>query len=311
LAAFLERYGMRGVAEVDSGRPRWRENPTQIMQVVQSYLQIDNREQAPDRVFARGAAAATAALEMLVQQLRQTRLGFMKARLARAAGWRMRAFAGYRESPKFHAVRIMGLVRQELLAAGRQLVDEGVLARPDDIFFLHLPELKSLAGGQRQGWLEIVAGRRERYVREQQRQRLPRLLLNDGTTLYEYTRATNGADISGTPVSPGVVVGPVHVVLDPHTAKLAHGDILVCPGTDPAWTPLFLAAGGLITEVGGLMTHGSVVAREYGIPAVVGVPGATTRLKTGQSIRLDGSTGRIVLLDNYPNPTAYPQKETT
>ena len=87
------------------------------------------------------------------------------------------------------------------------------------------------------------------------------------------------------------------MVLDPHTAALAPGEILVCPGTDPAWTPLFLATGALVMEVGGMMTHGSVVAREYGIPAVVGVHQATTRLQTGQRIRVDGTTGRITLLD--------------
>ena len=90
--------------------------------------------------------------------------------------------------------------------------------------------------------------------------------------------------------------GLVRVVLDPATARLDPGEILVCPGTDPAWTPLFLAAAGLVTEVGGMMTHGSVVAREYGIPAVVGVHEATTRLATGQRIRMDGSTGVIEVL---------------
>jgi len=89
----------------------------------------------------------------------------------------------------------------------------------------------------------------------------------------------------------------VRVILDPRGAQLLPGEILVCPGTDPAWTPLFMAAGGLVTEVGGMMTHGSVVAREVGIPAVVGVHQATQRLKDGQRIRLNGSTGQIELLE--------------
>jgi pyruvate,water dikinase len=101
----------------------------------------------------------------------------------------------------------------------------------------------------------------------------------------------------GSPVSPGMVEGIVHVVFDPRSAQLAPGEILVCPGTDPAWTPLFLVAGGLVMEVGGLMTHGAVVAREYGIPAVVGLHEATQRLQTGQRVRVDGSTGRVVLLE--------------
>jgi pyruvate,water dikinase len=126
------------------------------------------------------------------------------------------------------------------------------------------------------------------------------VLVSDGRAFYEGVGAQTdtGDVITGSPVSPGVVEGRVHVVLDPRGTQLVPGEILVCPGTDPAWTPLFLAAGGLVMEVGGLMTHGSVVAREYGIPAVVGVDRATHRLKTGQRIQVDGSSGQIVILDN-------------
>ena len=123
--------------------------------------------------------------------------------------------------------------------------------------------------------------------------------MSDGRAFYEGMRATGTERegvITGSPVSPGVVEGIVQVVFDPHTAQLAPGEILVCPGTDPAWTPLFLAAGGLVMEVGGLMTHGSVVAREYGIPAVVGVHQATSRLQSGQRVRVDGSSGEILFL---------------
>ena len=101
----------------------------------------------------------------------------------------------------------------------------------------------------------------------------------------------------GSPVSPGVVEGTAHVILDPASEALQPGEILVCPATDPAWTPLFLVAGGLVMEVGGLMTHGSIVAREYGIPAVVGVNDATTLIKTGQKIRVDGEKGVVAILD--------------
>jgi len=128
---------------------------------------------------------------------------------------------------------------------------------------------------------------------------VPRLLLSDGQAFYDGIKTatpTNDGVLTGMPVSPGVVEGTVHVVFDPHASQLAPGEILVCPGTDPAWTPLFMAAGGLVMEVGGLMTHGSVVAREYGIPAVVGVHEATSRLKTGQRIRVDGSSGEVVVL---------------
>jgi rifampicin phosphotransferase len=168
------------------------------------------------------------------------------------------------------------------------------------LFFLTLAELQALADGEKREWQAIIAARRARYNRELGRKLIPRLLLSDGHVYYEgmgkETAVAEDGVLTGSPVSPGVVEGIVHVVFNPHESQLQPGEILVCPGTDPAWTPLFLAAGGLVMEVGGLMTHGSVVAREYGIPAVVGVHQATTRLQTGQKISVDGSSGTITLL---------------
>jgi phosphohistidine swiveling domain-containing protein len=297
---FMQRYGMRGLGEIDLGRPRWREDPAPIMQTLRSYLCIEDGDQAPDVAFARGADAAEEGIRRLAADVRRTRGGRFKARMVRWAARRLRALAGLRESPKFWAIRMMGIARAALLASGRELAASGRLAAPDDLFFLHLPELHALAAGEEQDWPALVRRRRELYTREQQRQQIPRLLLSDGQAFYSGVAlpaaAADGDVLTGSPVSPGVVEGTVCVVLDPQTAHLAPGDILVCPGTDPAWTPLFLVAGGLVTEVGGLMTHGSVVAREYGIPAVVGVAQATTRLKTGQRVRVDGTGGQVILL---------------
>ncbi|MBI3957992.1 MAG: phosphoenolpyruvate synthase [Chloroflexi bacterium] len=298
LAGFLERYGMRGVGEIDLGRPRWRENPVQVIQTLQSYLSIDNPESAPDRVFQRGKEAAHNAIEELVattERLRGPVAGWVVRRLA---GW-VRGLGGLRELPKFTIIRLMGMIRQALLAQGARLVAEGVLEQAGDLFFLHLDELQVLAMGAPGDWKGLIRRRRALYAQEIRRKPIPRLLLSDGTAIYEGLGADNGDGdgvIVGSPVSAGVVEGTVHVVFDPHGAQLQHGEILVCPGTDPAWTPLFLAAGGLVTEVGGMMTHGSVVAREYGIPAVVGVDRATERLHTGQRVRMDGGSGRIEVL---------------
>jgi phosphohistidine swiveling domain-containing protein len=300
IEGFMRRYGVRGVAEIDLGRPRWREDPTSIMQVLQSYLHIENADQAPDVVFERGAASAEEAIEQLTKAVRQTRGGWLKARLVRWSARRMRALAGLREAPKFFIVRLSGILREGLLWSGRALAEADVLAQPKDIFFLHLSELQALAAGETKEWQRLISERRQVYAREERRRQVPRLLLSDGQAFFEGIAAPVEGDketIVGSPVSPGVVEGVVHVVLDPRGAQLAAGEILVCPATDPAWTPLFLAAGGLVMEVGGLMTHGSVVAREYGIPAVVGVHQATTRLKTGQRVRVDGSAGQIVVLE--------------
>jgi phosphohistidine swiveling domain-containing protein len=299
VAGFLTCYGARGVGEIDLGQPRWREDPTSVMQALHSYLQIENPDQAPDRVFARGAAAANQAVERLAESVRRTRGGWLKARLVHWAARRMRTLTGLRESPKFWAVRLMGLVRAALLHDGEALADAGVLDRSDDLFFLRLDELHSLGVGEERNWAALVNERRRAYDREERRSQVPRLLLSDGQAFYEGVPTVDEERdrvLAGSPVSPGLVDGPVRVILDPRTANLAPGEILVCPGTDPAWTPLFLVAAGLIMEMGGLMTHGSVVAREYGIPAVVGVSQATTRLKTGQRVRVDGSTGQVTLL---------------
>ena len=242
---FMDRYGMRGVAEIDLGRPRWREDPTAIMQVLKSYLEIEGAEQAPDAAFARGAADAEAAIEVLVQAARATRAGWLKSRGVRWAVRRMRSLAGLRESPKFTAIRVLGLAREGLLASGRELCDAGALERPDDLFYLHLSELRELAAGAQSDWPEIVAERRRSYRREQQRRQIPRVLLSDGEALFAGLTPADagGGDLAGSPVSPGVVEGVVRVLLDPRGARLAPGEILVCPATDPGWTPLFLAAG--------------------------------------------------------------------
>lgn len=298
IAEFMNRYGMRGVGEIDMGQLRWREEPTSIMQTLQSYLHIPE-EMAPDAVFEKGAKAAELAIDKLASQARQGFGGEIKAKIVRAAARRTRAVMGLRESPKFFIVRLMGIIRADLLASGEELAREGVIEAPEDLFFLHFHELQSLANHESRAWKHLIAERRAVYERENRRKQIPRVLVSDGRTFYEGLGSETDAGnvITGSPVSPGVVEGVVHIIFDPRGAQLAPGEILVCPGTDPAWTPLFMAASGLITEVGGMMTHGSVVAREYGIPAVVGVHQATTRLKDGQRIRVDGTTGKIILLE--------------
>ncbi len=297
---FMARYGMRGLGEIDIGQPRWRENPAHIMQVLQSYLHMDDPNLAPDVIFARGAAEAEAAIGPLTTAVRATRGGRIKAHLLPIMARRIRALVGSREAPKFMAIRMMGMAREGLLASGRELAAAGIINQPDDLFFLTIDELHSLAAGEARDWPAVVAAHRARYARETTRKLIPRLLMSDGTAFYEgvgkVTAVAGDGQLVGSPVSPGVVEGIVHVVFNPHTEQLTPGEILVCPGTDPAWTPLFLAAGGLVMEVGGLMTHGSVVAREYGIPAVVGVNKVTTLLHSGQRIRVDGSNGVVTIL---------------
>ena len=298
VADFMQRYGMRGLGEIDMGQPRWREEPASIMQTLQSYLQIPD-EMAPDVIFEKGAKAAEDAIERLAARARESTLGGVKEKIVRAAASRIRMLMGLRESPKFFIVRVMGIIRNELLASGEEFAGENIIGTPEDLFFLHFDELQALANRDARDWKALIAERRSIDARENRRRQIPRVLVSDGRAFHEGVGVLADTDtvISGSPVSPGVAEGVVHIILDPRGAQLAPREILVCPGTDPAWTPLFMAAAGLITEVGGMMTHGSVVAREYGIPAVVGVHQATTRLKNGQRIRIDGTAGKIVVLE--------------
>ena len=300
--SFLEKYGDRGLGEIDIGRPRWREEPTFVFDSIQSYIQITDTERAPDAVFQRSALSAEAAITQIATGLRHARGGWFKSRIARWAGGRVRSLLGVRESPKFFAIRMMGLFRQTLLESGAEFVQAGKLDQADDLIYLTLAEIQRFAAGEQQDWKALIAHRRQLSQRELLRRQIPRLLLSDGRAFYDGIKETgaDGQAISGSPVSAGNVEGLVRVVLDPRQANLLPGEILICPGTDPSWTPLFLTAAGLIMEVGGMMTHGAVVAREYGIPAIVGVDQATQRLHTGQRILMDGSTGRIILLEEEP-----------
>jgi len=296
---FMAQYGMRGLAEIDIGQPRWRENPIHIMQVVQSYLQIDDPDKAPDVVFARGTAEAEAAIEPFQTAVR-AKHGDIKAELVPPAVYRLRALAGGRETPKFMIIRIFGIVRRGLIESGKEIVEQGIIQKPEDLFYLKIDELYALASGEKRDWISLISTRKTTEAQEKGRQLIPRLIISDGRVFYEglgkKTAVAEDGTLIGSPVSPGIVEGIAHVVFNPHESQIEPGEILVCPGTDPAWTPLFLAADGLITEVGGLMTHGSVVAREYGIPAVVGINNATELIQTGQKIRVDGTTGVITLL---------------
>ncbi len=296
IAQFLGIYGMRGIGEIDLGRLRWREDPTPIFQVLKSYLQIDPAA-SPEAFFERGAEKARETQEELVTALKKAGNGF-KARVVNEMARRIHELGGLRETPKFFVVQLFGFYRETLLIAGQKLVETRRLSAAEDVFFLHLWELKTLDSGETRDWKALITERQATYACELRRRRIPLIMLSDGTAFYDAPSTGDEANmLSGNPVSAGVVEGVVRVVFNPHGVQLIPGEILVCPATDPAWTPLFLAAGGLVMEVGGMMTHGSVVAREYGIPAVVGVSQATIRLKDGQRVRVDGSSGKVTVLE--------------
>ena len=287
LETFLERYGHRALAEIDLGLPRWSEDPAHLLGAIANYHRLDAGAIAPDAQFARGAREAEAMIATLLSRVRGPR-----RLLARALLRRVRALAGAREEPKFNVVRIFARGRAILAPVGAALAGAGRIAAGDDLWFLTLPEVRRAVAGD--DMRAVVAERRAEYRREERRRHIPRVLLSDGTDA-EAAFASPAADgaIRGTPASPGTAHGIAHVMLSPAGARLEPGEVLVAPATDPGWTPLFLTASALVMEMGGMMSHGAVVAREYGIPAVVGVPDATTRIVTGERIVVDGSAGTV------------------
>src|SRR5258706_8827313 len=249
IAHFLDKYGVRGIGEIDFGQPRWREEPTPVMHTLQSYLQIDSAF-APDVVFAKGEKAAQDAIEKITAKVRKEHGGWLKEKIVRAAARRIRLLMGTRESPKFFAIRTMGIARKALLEVGQEFMDAGTIERPTDLIFLNLAELEELSKpATAKNWKSLITQRKSIYEREVRRRQVPRVLVSDGRAFYEGmgSETDTSTAITGSPVSAGVVQGIVHVVLDPRGTQLAPGEILVCPGTDPAWTPLFMAAGGLVT----------------------------------------------------------------
>jgi len=288
LKSFLARYGFRSIGEIDIGVERWSENPEHILGALANYVRLGDDALAPDAQFARGKREAEAMIASLLTRVHGPRRAILRVVLGR-----VRALIGDREAPKFQIIRLIATPSRELLKpVGRDLVARGRLSHEADIFFLTLPEARRAAGGE--DMRELVAARRAAYDRERARRRIPRLLLSDGTDA-EAALVSVGDGLRGSPASPGIVSGPARVIRAPAGARLEPGEILVAPSTDPGWTPLFLTAGGLIMEMGGMMSHGAVVAREYGIPAVVGVAGATDQITTGQRVTVDGSAGTVVL----------------
>jgi pyruvate,water dikinase len=291
---FLERYGMRCTGEIDIARPRWREAPTQLIPAIKGYL----RGGAPGphrRDFQTGKEEAERATARLLERLRATTGGALKARVMRRLIAVYRSRIGLREHPKYYIVRVLDLAKRAILEEGARLVRAGILRSPDEVFWFSLEELEGILR-TRQVDRAVLDARRDRFERDTAL-RPPRVITSEG----EVVTATAGAVVpegalAGTVASAGVVEGRARVVLKLEESKLEKGEILVAPYTDPAWTPLFPLASGLVTEVGGLMTHGAVVAREYGIPAVVGVDRATEAIPDGSLVRVNGTEGYVEIV---------------
>ncbi|MFJ7017764.1 rifamycin-inactivating phosphotransferase Rph [Streptomyces sp. NPDC101117] len=293
--AYLDRYGMRCVGEIDITRPRWRERPSALVPVVLDHVRAFGPGAAARR-FEDGRRRALAKEREVLERLRDLPDGERRADAARRMIRQVRAFAGYREYPKYAIVSRSFVYRQALLREADELVRAGVLADREDVHYLTFDEFEEAVRARRVD--ERLVRRRKDAFRSYQALTPPRVLASDGVALsgaYRRDDVPEGA-LAGLAVSAGTVEGRARVVLDMAEADLEAGDILVTRFTDPSWSPLFVGIAGLVTEVGGLMTHGAVIAREYGLPAVVGVERATRLIRDGQRIRVHGTAGYIELL---------------
>ena len=295
LCAYLDKYGMRCVGEIDITRPRWAERPTTLLPMILS--NIENFEPgAGERRFEQGRQEATKKEQELLERLRALPDGDRKAEETKRMIDRVRTFIGYREYPKYGMVSRYFLYKQALLDEAERLVQADVLREQEDIFFLRFQELHDVVRTNQVDH-ELIRRRKDAF-RSYQALTPPRVLTSDGEAVagaYRRDDLPTGA-LVGLPVSAGTIEGRARVILDMAQANLEPGDILVTAHTDPSWSPLFVAITGLVTEVGGLMTHGAVIAREYGLPAVVGVENATQLIQDGQRIRVNGTDGYIEML---------------
>ena len=295
IRAYLEEYGMRCSGEIDITRPRFNEQPTALVPMILS--NIKNFEPgAHNAIFEQGLREAKQKEQDLLNRLEQLPGGKQKAKKTRKMISRLRNFVGYREYPKYLMIGRYWIIKQALLKEAVKLVQKGVIQEKEDIYYLSFEELREVARTNRLDY-GVITKRKEEYE-VYEKLTPPRIMTSEGEVIsgeYDTGNIPKGA-LAGIPASSGTIEGRARVILRMEDAAIEEGDILVTAYTDPSWTPVFVSIEGLVTEVGGVMTHGSVVAREYGLPAVVGVENATRLIKDGQRIRVNGAEGYVEIL---------------
>jgi pyruvate,water dikinase len=293
--AYLDKYGMRCAGEIDITKTRWAEKPAILVPMILN--NIKNFEPgAGNRRFEQGRQEALKKEQELLDRLKQLPDAEQKARETKRMIGLVRNFAGYREYPKYHMISRYFVYKQALLKEAGQLVLANVIHEKEDIYYLSFEELQEVVRTNKLDY-QIISKRKDEF-RLYEKLTPPRVITSDGeiiTGKYKRGNLPAGA-IAGLAVSSGVTEGRARVILNMDDADLEAGDILVTAFTDPSWTPLFVSIKGLVTEVGGLMTHGAVIAREYGLPAVVGVENATRLIRDGQRIRVNGTDGYVEIL---------------
>lgn len=295
LDAFLREYGHREI-RMDIVYPTWGEDPTPVIDFVRSYLDADEK-QSPHRQQARLVKERRETTEEVISHIEESLVGrILISPLFRWILKQTQIHTRERDTMHFELTRLFPPFRHFLNVLGTRWTNRGDLNRADDIYYLHFTELQDLA--QAPGPMhEIVATRRTEYEDSKTRA-WPDIISSTGEIFLrsQDTIEDAGDYLRGISGSPGMATGVAKVIRGPDEFKrLKKGDILVAPFTSPVWTPLFAIAAGVVTEVGGILSHGAIVAREFGIPAVMSVPGATKLVSGGQRITVDGNRGLVQL----------------
>jgi len=291
----MSKYDMRAAGEIDMAKDRWIENPEPLAKSILAIVRT-SEEGIHRKEYQETVTRAKQAAETLVKEI-ENKHGKLKAKVAKRLIRLLRNHLPAREHPKYLIMKLIMIGKKAFLDEAKYLVREGLLAEEKDVFYVGFWELYQ-ALQHKESLIALVGQRKEEY-KHFSKLSAPRVLTSEGEAIsasYKRENLPEGA-LAGMPVSAGVIEGIARVITNPAKTSLNKGEILVAPFTDPGWTPLFINAAGLVMEVGGLLTHGTVVAREYGIPAVVGITDATKKIKTGQKIRVDGNAGFVIVVE--------------
>lgn len=287
LDAFLARHGHRCMVEAELRFPRWREAPEQVIEQIAAALR------SPAGTAAAAAEQAATRREETTIRIAQE-LGFLRRLAFQRSLERMHRFTRLRDNGQSYVVKLLMPLRHLLAVLGERYAERGWLRTPDDVFFLVEEELAAVVAGGSPARLQANADARRLAYDHWFTQQPPDALDAAGQPVAPDLPEADANTLVGLAASRGTVTGIARVVQSPQDAsRLQPGDILVTRATDPGWTPVFSLIGGVVVEIGGMLSHGAIVAREYGIPAVVNVPQATRRIIDGQTITVDGTTGRV------------------
>jgi pyruvate,water dikinase len=291
---FMREHGHHTRGEIEFYNPRWSEMPDYVLDMIRSYLMS-----LPDSDPLAGYHRRGEESEALASDLRSRIKNPFKKAMFNYYLEQAKKGSTVRENGKSALIRFLSLIRKRLLELGQRFVDRGILKERDDIFFFEFEEMPAIASGENTNDIQAVVQQRKREYKQNLAITPPPVIIGgfDAERFIPAEPDRTKKEFTGIPVSPGVVRGPARVVLRSDSGeKIKPGEILVAPFTDPGWTPYFTPAAAIVMDMGGLLSHGSIIAREYGIPAVVNVGPVTTMIKTGQMIEVDGDHGRVRIL---------------